>query len=121
MEIANGIDLERVQRFETVSREDRFLQKVFTNHELEYSFSRGNTAQHLAARFAAKEAAFKSLDQISTITVHSITHIEIQRYNNQASPELNIKGDDFGRLISSLSLCHTSEYAIGSVFMLLPD
>jgi holo-[acyl-carrier protein] synthase len=40
---------------------DRFLQRVFTERELEYCFKSGHPYERLAARFAAKEAVFKAL------------------------------------------------------------
>jgi holo-[acyl-carrier protein] synthase len=39
---------------------DRFLQRVFTPGEIEYSRSMKFPARHLAARFAAKEAVSKA-------------------------------------------------------------
>lgn len=39
---------------------DRFLQRVFTQGEIEYSQSMKFPARHLAARFAAKEAVSKA-------------------------------------------------------------
>ncbi|MBM2839594.1 MAG: acpS [Bacteroidetes bacterium] len=38
-----------------------FLQKIFTPEEIRYCQSKQNTAQHFAARFAAKEAVSKAL------------------------------------------------------------
>jgi holo-[acyl-carrier protein] synthase len=39
---------------------DRFLHRVFTDGEIEYSMSMKFPARHLAARFAAKEAVSKA-------------------------------------------------------------
>jgi holo-[acyl-carrier protein] synthase len=39
---------------------DRFLHRVFTDGEVEYSMSMKFPARHLAARFAAKEAVSKA-------------------------------------------------------------
>ncbi|PYJ88009.1 MAG: holo-[acyl-carrier-protein] synthase, partial [Verrucomicrobia bacterium] len=39
---------------------DRFLHRVFTDGEIEYSLSMKFPARHLAARFAAKEAVSKA-------------------------------------------------------------
>ncbi len=39
---------------------DRFLHRVFTSGEIEYSMSMKFPARHLAARFAAKEAVSKA-------------------------------------------------------------
>jgi holo-[acyl-carrier protein] synthase len=38
----------------------RFLERVFTPEELAYALGRRDPAEHLAARFAAKEATLKA-------------------------------------------------------------
>jgi holo-[acyl-carrier protein] synthase len=57
-----GVDLvecARIQR--AVDRfGDRFLHRVFTDGEIEYSMSMKFPARHFAARFAAKEAVSKA-------------------------------------------------------------
>lgn len=54
------IEIARVQEALTKGGE-RFVQRVFTINEQNYCLSRMNPAQHLAARFAAKEAILKAL------------------------------------------------------------
>lgn len=63
MIIGIGIDIIEIERIkESVEGYgDRFLKKVFTAAELEYCLSKPNKYQHLAARFAAKEAIVKAL------------------------------------------------------------
>ena len=60
--IGIGVDLVecvRIQR--SIDRfGDRFLHRVFTDGEIEYSMSMKFPARHLAARFAAKEAVSKA-------------------------------------------------------------
>src|ERR1700758_4576311 len=60
--IGTGVDLvecARIQR--SIDRfGDRFLRRVFTDGEIEYSNSMKFPARHLAARFAAKEAVSKA-------------------------------------------------------------
>jgi len=60
--IGIGVDLiecARIQR--SIDRfGDRFLHRVFTDGEIEYSLSMKFPARHLAARFAAKEAVSKA-------------------------------------------------------------
>jgi holo-[acyl-carrier protein] synthase len=60
--IGIGVDLvecERIQR--SIDRfGDRFLRRVFTESEIEYSMSMKFPARHLAARFAGKEAVSKA-------------------------------------------------------------
>ncbi|HYY93646.1 MAG TPA: holo-ACP synthase, partial [Pyrinomonadaceae bacterium] len=63
MIVSIGIDIIEIRRVrEVLARTPRFRERVFTGGERAYCDSRGaNAAQHYAARFAAKEAAFKAL------------------------------------------------------------
>jgi len=58
-----GIDLVKVDRLmESLERFGRRMEmRLFTDSELEYCRSHKNPLPHLAARFAAKEAAFKAI------------------------------------------------------------
>ncbi len=60
--IGIGIDLVECARIQhSIDRfGDRFLHRVFTDGEIEYSMSMKFPARHLAARFAAKEAVSKA-------------------------------------------------------------
>lgn len=57
-----GVDLVECSRIQhSLDRfGDRFLRRVFTDGEIEYSMSMKFPARHLAARFAAKEAVSKA-------------------------------------------------------------
>ena len=57
-----GIDLIEIERVErALERRPRLAGRLFTEGELAYSNERSRPARHLAARFAAKEAAIKAL------------------------------------------------------------
>ena len=57
-----GIDLLEIGRMErALERHPRLADRVFTADELAYARARRRPARHLAARFAAKEAAVKAL------------------------------------------------------------
>ncbi len=58
-----GIDVIEIERVRSTRERwgDRFLRKIFTAEELRYCLERRNPDQHLAARFAAKEAVSKAL------------------------------------------------------------
>jgi holo-[acyl-carrier protein] synthase len=58
-----GIDVVEIERIRRLMDrwQDRFLQRVFTEAEIAYALRRHDPAQHLAARFAAKEATLKAL------------------------------------------------------------
>lgn len=62
MIVGVGIDIIEVERIKkALERNPRFLKRVFTQQEIAYSQDKKNMHQHLAARFAAKEAFFKAL------------------------------------------------------------
>ena len=57
-----GIDLIEIERFErALERRPALAERIFTKRELEAANARARPATHLAARFAAKEAALKAL------------------------------------------------------------
>lgn len=63
MVIGIGIDIIEIDRIkDSVDRfGDHFLNKIYTKIELDYCLNKMNKYQHLAARFAAKEAVAKAL------------------------------------------------------------
>jgi holo-[acyl-carrier protein] synthase len=112
-----GIDLVSVRRIAASVAEfgDRFLQRVFTPHELATcDGSPDERARRLASRFAAKEATLKVLRpdrhwvDWRTIEVRRFEagHCEIELHG--AASELAIKAG-IGAL--SVSLTHEDEYA----------
>jgi holo-[acyl-carrier protein] synthase len=57
-----GIDLLEIDRMErALERHPRLAERLFTPDELAYARARRRPGRHLAARFAAKEAAVKAL------------------------------------------------------------
>ena len=58
-----GVDLVEIARVERLldDKGDRALRRLFSDGEIEYASRRANPAMHLAARLAAKEAAYKAL------------------------------------------------------------
>ena len=63
MIIGTGIDIAEIARFERFVKENNqpLFKRLFTQPELDYCLSRKLAAQHLALRFAAKEAFLKAL------------------------------------------------------------
>jgi holo-[acyl-carrier protein] synthase len=61
MVVGVGIDIVELAELETVLARPRTRARVFTRRELAYCRSKVHPLEHLAARFAAKEAAFKAL------------------------------------------------------------
>jgi holo-[acyl-carrier protein] synthase len=59
---AIGIDMIEIERLErALERRPGLAERLFTPAELEFAAARRRPGRHLAARFAAKEAAVKAL------------------------------------------------------------
>jgi len=105
---------------EVLTRTPRFRERVFTEAERAYCDSRGGAAaQHYAARFAAKEAAFKALRTgwRDGLAWH---HVEVAA-DALGAPLLQLSGharelfEQLGARRTHLSLSHTSEHAVAQV------
>lgn len=118
--IAHGVDLVHVPRIARLLEEHgpRFLSRVFTQAEADYALSTSNPPEKLAARFAAKEAAFKALQTGWPIDI-AWTDAHVIRLPSGA-PTLQLEGA-LDRIAKSkgvthwfLSLSHAGEYAFAS-------
>ncbi len=56
-----GTDIVEIKKLENYGKSDSFLNKTFTQNEINYAKSKENFYTHLATTFAAKEAIFKAL------------------------------------------------------------
>jgi holo-[acyl-carrier protein] synthase len=83
MVLGIGIDIIEIERIKkSVDKYgDLFLNKIYTKTEINYSLSKKNKYQHLAARFAAKEAIYKALSS-DTDYIYSWQDIEIYNEKN---------------------------------------
>jgi holo-[acyl-carrier protein] synthase len=111
-----GIDMLEVARLErALARRPRLAQRLFTEAELEYASSRRRPAMHLAARFAAKEAAVKALGG-EALTLREIEVAE----GGRRPPVLRLHGDaakaaERQGVTLDVSLTHTAEHAAAVV------
>ena len=81
MQIFTGTDIIEVSRFtQEKLQNNRFMDLCFTKNEQEYCISTKNPKQHLAGRYAAKEAVTKALSGINKTLVYS--QIEIKNNDN---------------------------------------
>ena len=112
------VDISRVGR--VIERQtERFVNRVFTPAEQEYCRQHRNPAPHYAARFAAKEAAFKAL---GTGWARGVTwlDVEVRRRSNEA-PTLELHGearrygDTLGVRATHVSLSHSDAVAVAMV------
>ncbi len=124
MRICCGTDIIEIERIKE-SIEDKkmgkaFIERVYTSKEIEYCESKNTQKyQHYAARFAAKEAAFKAISE-QIHDKYSITWKDIEVINNkQGRPKLNLVGIDMKDVEDiDLSLSHCKEYAVANVTLL---
>jgi holo-[acyl-carrier protein] synthase len=118
-----GIDVVEVERIDRAVRRhgERFLRRIFTESEVGRSMGVKNSAQHLAARFAAKEAAVKALGTGASGEVR-FRQVEV---TNDASgrPGLSLAGgaarvaEALGARRLHVSLTHTASYAAAVVVL----
>jgi holo-[acyl-carrier protein] synthase len=123
MIVGTGVDIAEVARIQhAVDRfGERFLRRVFTPEEVRYCTSKANSAERLAARFAAKEAGMKA---IGTGLRHGVTwqDFEVVRLAS-GRPTLRFHGKAaeiahrLGCKSAHLSLSHTREQAIAFVIL----
>jgi holo-[acyl-carrier protein] synthase len=120
--IGIGIDLEEIARVERVFSAPRALARVFTPHEIAYCQPKRHRFEHLAVRFAAKEAVFKALGTGLSEGLHW-THAEV-RNEPSGKPYLVLSGaakdlaDRLGVHTILISLSHSRQYAIAQVILL---
>lgn len=112
-----GVDLVQIPRMRRVIErwQDRFLRRVFTAEEIAYCQKRRDPVPHLAARFAAKEAALKALGIGLRLGV-SWRELEVRRERGQApfvvlSGKSRRIGEALGGRRLLLSLTHDGDYA----------
>ena len=111
-----GCDIEEISRFKWKSREKdiEFLNRIYTDAELDYCYKSSNYAQHLCGRYCVKEAVVKALTAFDIKNVYysdvevfkkenGMPYVEIKKY-----PNLNIK----------ISLSHCKTYATATALII---
>jgi len=121
MKITTGVDIIEVDRIKKAVEDlsDSFLNRVYTTKELEYcQKSNKMKYQHLATRFAGKEAVFKALSGYIDRSKLMWQDIEVENDEN-GRPKINmdkLKKCGLENLESiDISLSHIKEYAIANV------
>src|SRR3954464_14480790 len=118
-----GVDLVECSRIErSLDRfGEKFLRRVFTEGEIEYSMSMKFPARHLAARFAAKEAVSKAF---GTGIGKAMGWRDIDvRKKTTGEPYLVLTGhaDDLaknrGVKAASITLSHTDHHAMAMIVL----
>ena len=118
--IAHGVDMVDCKRLqEMIDRHGRrFLERVFTPTELAYCLGRKRQIEHLAGRFAAKEAVLKVLGSGWRNGI-KWTDIEV-RNEPSGQPRVHLTGecrriaDRKGMVDILISISHIETHAIAS-------
>jgi holo-[acyl-carrier protein] synthase len=121
--IGIGVDLVECARIQhSLDRfGDRFLHRVFTGGEIEYSTSMKFPARHLAARFAAKEAVSKAFGT-GIGKAMGWRDIDVQK-KPSGEPFLVFSGSaeklakERGVTKALITLSHTEHHAIASIVL----
>jgi len=118
--IAHGIDMVNCARLQaSIKRHGRkFLKRVFTPAELEYCLGKKREIEHLAGRFAAKEAVLKVL---GTGWRSGIKWTDVEVINAPSGkPRVRLTGrcreiaDRMGLASILISISHIDTHAIAS-------
>lgn len=117
--IGTGVDLVEVPRFEQASRKwgRHFIGRLFTAQELAYAAKRRARSQHLAVRFAAKEAVVKALGAPKGLGLEW-KDLEITRTpSGQPQVVFHRTMKRWQKFQVHLSLTHTAKYAVASAIV----
>jgi holo-[acyl-carrier protein] synthase len=115
--ISIGVDIVEVPRVERLVREhERVQERLFTRPEIDYCRARGKCYEHMAARFAAKEAVLKAL---GTGLVTGMRWTDVEVVNEEGGrPRVRLGGEVAafaareGVQEVELSISHTSGLAL---------
>ena len=119
-----GIDLVDIGRVERMLEEkgSRVLERLFTTDEVAYAMARARPAMHLAARLAAKEAAFKALAGSDDAWLIGWREVEvISRAGHAPTLALTGRADTRARELGVqhlwISITHTDSAAAATVVL----
>ncbi len=114
MIVGTGVDIIEVRRLrQAIEKWGRsFLERVFTGEELENAKNRTSPYQHLAGRFAAKEAVFKALGD------SGLTWKDVQILNDkEGRPRCVLLRDKDRRKEVHVSISHVKNYAVANAII----
>ena len=119
-----GIDIVEISRLERAIGEygDRFINRVFTEREIDYCERVARKAERYATRFAAKEAARKALGAATPVAALSWHDVEIIS-STEGAPQLQFHGraaeiaENLKIVRAHVSLSHAQDHAVAFVVL----
>ncbi|MEJ2182235.1 MAG: holo-ACP synthase [Nitrospirota bacterium] len=116
-----GVDIIEVDRIRRSVADlgEKFLERVFTEDELEHCRRHRDPHPHYAGRFAAKEALVKALSTEAPISLRDVevTNDPKGKPVFKVSKKLQILFDEKGIVRTHLSLSHERTYAVATVVL----
>jgi holo-[acyl-carrier protein] synthase len=120
-----GIDLADIDRISRMlaRHPERARRRLFTEGERRYCDRRGAPARHFAARFAAKEAAYKALAGSDEARHIHWLDIEVANSPLDGRPLLQFHGpaakraEELGVILAHLTLTHSDAVAAAVVVL----
>ncbi len=120
MIIGIGVDIVEIERFKRLTERwgERLLNRIFTQREIDYCLSKKNPYQHLAGRFAAKEAVSKA---ISTGWSGIFRWKDVEVLNDERGKPVvivyNQLKERFNSCLFHVSISHSLNYAVSFVII----
>jgi len=111
MLIGTGVDITEVRRIRQAVEKwgEDFLKRVFTQAEIKNAKTKTSFYQHLAGRFAAKEAIFKAAGDTQ------LSWQDIQIHNDQDGKPVCLFLNGRGKNINAhISISHVKTYAVAN-------
>ena len=114
MVLGSGVDITEVRRLRQAVEKwgQDFLNRIFTKEELENAKTRGSLYQHLAGRFAAKEAVFKALGDKGLIW----KDVEILN-DKEGKPYCVFLNGKSRKMDVHISISHVKTYAVANAII----
>ena len=122
MKISCGTDIIEIKRIKESINDlgTKFLERVYTDKEIEYCESKNNQKyQHYAARFAAKEAVFKAISS-RLHNKYDIGWKNIEVVNDEnGRPHAGLLDIEIQEIEEmDISISHCKEYATANVVVI---
>ena len=120
-----GVDIVEIDRIkEALTKNERFLNKLFTKNEIEYFKSKNFKVETIAGNFAAMEAISKAIG--TGIRKFKFSDMEILR-NDLGKPVVKTYNNlkqiciDFNVLDIKVSISHSNKYAVANAIAITKE
>ncbi|MBQ7491131.1 MAG: holo-ACP synthase [Clostridia bacterium] len=121
MTLQNGIDMERIERFSTILKNQHFCERIFTERERAHIEKSGHPAATAAGIFCAKEAVAKALGRGLFGLLPQELGLD---WTGRGAPFVTLTGSaarQYGAWRLAVSVTHTGEYAAAFCTALLQE